>query len=116
MEQAQEAARRLKGARLFSYDARAAAIMLVPIAAAVYYGFFKWSGFGARQWFGIGNYRRALADPVFLHAIGHNVESGPTGVKMAFENIERALRGDLPESVINPEVIPAWRRRLAMLR
>ena len=49
------------------------------------------------------------------HSIGHNVESGPTGVKMAFENIERALRGDLPESVINPEVIPAWRRRLAML-
>jgi hypothetical protein len=34
---------------------------------------------------------------------------------MAFENIQRALRGDLPESVINPEVIPAWRRRLAML-
>jgi phosphoglycerate dehydrogenase-like enzyme len=49
------------------------------------------------------------------HSIGHNVESGPTGVQMAFENIQRALGGDLPESVINPEVIPAWRRRLAML-
>ncbi len=49
------------------------------------------------------------------HSIGHNVEAGPTGVQMAFENIERALRGELPESVINPEVIPAWRRRLALL-
>jgi D-3-phosphoglycerate dehydrogenase len=49
------------------------------------------------------------------HSIGHNLESGPTGIQMAFETIERALRGDLPESVINPEVIPAWRRRLALL-
>jgi D-3-phosphoglycerate dehydrogenase len=49
------------------------------------------------------------------HSIGHNLESGPTGVQMAFENIERALRGDLPESVLNPQVIPAWRRRVAML-
>ena len=60
---------------------------------------------------------RCDANRVILtpHSIGHNVESGPTGVTMAFENIARALRGDLPESVINPEVIPAWRRRLAML-
>ena len=49
------------------------------------------------------------------HAIGHNLETGPTGVQMAFDNIDRALRGELPESVINPEIIPAWQRRLAML-
>jgi phosphoglycerate dehydrogenase-like enzyme len=49
------------------------------------------------------------------HSIGHNLESGPTGIQMALETIERALRGELPESVINPEVIPAWRRRLALL-
>jgi len=49
------------------------------------------------------------------HSIGHNLETGPTGVQMAFDNIDRALRGELPESVINQEVIPAWRRRLAML-
>ena len=49
------------------------------------------------------------------HAIGHNVETGPTGVQMAFDNIDRALRGELPESVINPEIIPAWQRRMAML-
>ena len=50
------------------------------------------------------------------HAIGHNLETGPTGVQMAFDNIDRALRGELPESVINQEVIPAWRRRMAMLK
>src|SRR5262249_51782551 len=50
------------------------------------------------------------------HSIGPNLEMGPTGVRMAFETIERALQGDLPDSVINPEVIPAWRRRLALLR
>jgi len=49
------------------------------------------------------------------HSIGHNLESGPTGIQMALDNIERALRGELPESVINPEVVPAWRRRLALL-
>ncbi len=59
---------------------------------------------------------RCDPDRVILtpHSIGHNLETGPTGVQMAFENIDRALRGELPESVINQEVIPAWRRRLAM--
>ncbi len=59
---------------------------------------------------------RCDPDRVILtpHSIGHNVETGPSGVTMATENIERVLRGDLPESVINPEVIPAWRRRVAM--
>jgi raffinose/stachyose/melibiose transport system permease protein len=47
--------------------------VLVPIVAAVYYGFFKWTGFSPRVPFGLGNYRRALHDTVFLHAIGHNL-------------------------------------------
>ncbi|MHB8620488.1 MAG: NAD(P)-dependent oxidoreductase [Chloroflexota bacterium] len=47
------------------------------------------------------------------HSIGHNLETGPSGTRMAFENVERALRGSLPESVINPAVIPSWRERLA---
>jgi phosphoglycerate dehydrogenase-like enzyme len=61
---------------------------------------------------------RCDPDRVILtpHAIGHNLETGPTGVQMAFDNIDRALRGTPPESVINPEIIPAWQRRLAMLR
>jgi phosphoglycerate dehydrogenase-like enzyme len=60
---------------------------------------------------------RCDADRVILtpHAIGHNLETGPTGVQMAFDNIDRALRGELPESVINPEIVPAWQRRMAML-
>jgi D-3-phosphoglycerate dehydrogenase len=59
---------------------------------------------------------RCDPDRVILtpHAIGHNLETGPTGVQMAYDNIDRVLRGELPESVINPEVIPAWQRRLAM--
>jgi hypothetical protein len=35
---------------------------------------------------------------------------------MAFDNIDRALRGELPQSVINQEIISAtWRRRMTML-
>jgi D-3-phosphoglycerate dehydrogenase len=60
---------------------------------------------------------RCDPDRVILtpHAIGHNLETIPTGVQMAFDNIDRALHGELPESVINQEIIPAWRRRMAML-
>ncbi len=40
--------------------------VLVPIAVAVYYSFFKWSGFGPLNHpIGLGNYRRAFADTVF---------------------------------------------------
>lgn len=61
---------------------------------------------------------RCDPDRVILtpHAIGHNLETLPTGVQMAFDNIDRALRGELPQNVINKEVIPAWQRRMAMLR
>ncbi|GIH16430.1 carbohydrate ABC transporter permease [Rugosimonospora africana] len=47
--------------------------VLAPIVAAVYYGFFKWTGFSPREPYGFGNYRRALHDTVFVHAIGHNL-------------------------------------------
>jgi phosphoglycerate dehydrogenase-like enzyme len=61
---------------------------------------------------------RCDPDRVILtpHAIGHNLETGPSGVQMALDNIARALRAEPPESVINPEIIPAWQRRLAMLK
>jgi phosphoglycerate dehydrogenase-like enzyme len=49
------------------------------------------------------------------HAIGHNLETIPTGVQMAFDNIDRALRGEPPASVINPDIVPAWLRRMSML-
>jgi raffinose/stachyose/melibiose transport system permease protein len=47
--------------------------VLLPIAAAVYYSFFKWTGFSPRTWFGLGNYSRVLKDDVFLHSLLHNI-------------------------------------------
>ena len=45
------------------------------------------------------------------HNIGHNIESGPAGAELAFENVARVLEGDLPRNVENREVIPAWQKR-----
>ena len=45
------------------------------------------------------------------HNIGHNVESGPTGAELAFQNVARVLEGELPANVENKEVIPRWRER-----
>ncbi|KDN86969.1 carbohydrate ABC transporter permease [Kitasatospora cheerisanensis] len=48
--------------------------VLVSIAAALYYSFFEWNGFGPpSKLVGFANYRKALADPVFQGAIRHNV-------------------------------------------
>jgi raffinose/stachyose/melibiose transport system permease protein len=47
--------------------------VLAPIVAAVYYGFYKWTGFSPRVAYGFGNYSRALHDTVFVGAIGHNL-------------------------------------------
>lgn len=49
------------------------------------------------------------------HAIGHSLESGPAGAEMAFRNVQRALEGELPESVLNQAAIPRWRERLVSL-
>ena len=47
------------------------------------------------------------------HAIAHNRETGPSASQMALENVERVMRGELPESVINPAVVDTWRERLS---
>jgi phosphoglycerate dehydrogenase-like enzyme len=47
------------------------------------------------------------------HSIAHTVESRAGGIRMANDNMLRALRGDVPEDVLNPEVIPVWRQRFA---
>ncbi|HKS99481.1 MAG TPA: sugar ABC transporter permease [Rugosimonospora sp.] len=47
--------------------------VLLPIGVAVYYSFFRWSGFGPMENIGLENYRRALADPVFHLAVEHNL-------------------------------------------
>jgi len=49
------------------------------------------------------------------HCIGHGAEQLPAIVEAAVENVTRAARGELPRYVVNPEVIPAWRERLARL-
>ena len=45
------------------------------------------------------------------HSIGHNVESGPAGADIAFQNVARVLAGELPANVENREVIPRWKER-----
>jgi raffinose/stachyose/melibiose transport system permease protein len=47
--------------------------VLLPIVVAVYYSFYKWTGFSPRTPNGLGNYRRLLDDDVFRHAILHNL-------------------------------------------
>ncbi|HZU17805.1 MAG TPA: NAD(P)-dependent oxidoreductase [Candidatus Dormibacteraeota bacterium] len=47
------------------------------------------------------------------HCIGHNQETGPAGVAMAVEAVGRAMRGLAPANLVNPEVLPRWRARLA---
>jgi D-3-phosphoglycerate dehydrogenase / 2-oxoglutarate reductase len=51
---------------------------------------------------------RVLLTP---HSIGHNVESGPAGVELAFQHVARVLAGELPANVENREVIPRWKAR-----
>ncbi|MDR6691999.1 raffinose/stachyose/melibiose transport system permease protein [Microbacterium sp. 1154] len=47
--------------------------VILPIALAAYYGFYKWSGFGTPTDFvGIRNYVTILTDPAFHEALGHN--------------------------------------------
>ena len=47
--------------------------VLAPIAVAAYYSLHSWNGFGPLQWVGLSNYRQALSDTVFQHAVLHNL-------------------------------------------
>ena len=50
------------------------AFVFAPLVAAIYYSFYNWNGFGPlRDFVGFDNYVKALTDPVFQQAIGHNV-------------------------------------------
>jgi phosphoglycerate dehydrogenase-like enzyme len=53
---------------------------------------------------------RVLLTP---HAIGANRAMRETGTVMAVENMLRALRGELPGNIVNPDAIAAWRSRFA---
>jgi phosphoglycerate dehydrogenase-like enzyme len=55
---------------------------------------------------------RSLANAILTpHAIGHSRESLAALAPAAIDNASRALRGELPLYVRNPEVIPGWARR-----
>jgi raffinose/stachyose/melibiose transport system permease protein len=47
--------------------------VLAPIVVAAYYSVHSWNGFGPLQWVGLDNYRQALSDSVFQHAVLHNL-------------------------------------------
>jgi len=49
------------------------------------------------------------------HMVGHSRELMAAIPPAAAENVLRVLRGEPPLYVKNPEVIPAWRQRLAAL-
>jgi raffinose/stachyose/melibiose transport system permease protein len=47
--------------------------VLVPIGVGAYYSLHSWDGFTPLRWVGLANYRQALSDPVFQHAVVHNL-------------------------------------------
>ncbi|GAB3605273.1 sugar ABC transporter permease [Conyzicola nivalis] len=50
------------------------AFVFFPLVAASYYSLFDWNGFGPLTRFvGFDNYAKALGDPLFQGAIGHNL-------------------------------------------
>lgn len=75
--------------------------VLLPVALAAVYSFFNWNGLGPLERFiGLDNYVRALTDPVFIGAIGHNLAivvlsliiQGPLAILIALL-LNRPLRG-----------------------
>jgi raffinose/stachyose/melibiose transport system permease protein len=75
--------------------------VLLPVALAAVYSFFRWNGLEAlTDFIGLENYRRALSDPVFIGAIGHNffvvvmslIVQGPIAIGVALL-LNRPLRG-----------------------
>ena len=50
-------------------------LVLLPVAQAIYYSFWRWNGLGPLQNFiGLDNYLRLLSDKVFVGALGHNLQ------------------------------------------
>jgi raffinose/stachyose/melibiose transport system permease protein len=75
--------------------------VLLPVGLAAVYSFFNWNGLSALERFiGFDNYVRALTDPVFIGAIGHNMGivvlslliQGPLAVMIALL-LNRPLKG-----------------------
>lgn len=75
--------------------------VLLPVALAAYYSVFNWNGLGPLDNFiGLDNYTRALADPVFIGAMSHNlffvvaslIVQGPIAIGVALL-LNRAMKG-----------------------
>ncbi|KQO97063.1 carbohydrate ABC transporter permease [Leifsonia sp. Leaf264] len=75
--------------------------VLIPVVLAAVYSLYKWNGFGPLTDFNFpDNYVRALTDPVFVGAIGHNlfivvlslVIQGPIAIGIALL-LNRRMRG-----------------------
>jgi raffinose/stachyose/melibiose transport system permease protein len=78
-----------------------ATFVLLPVGLAAVYSFFNWNGLSQLERFiGFDNYVRAVSDPVFLSAIGHNIAivalsllvQGPLAIGIALL-LNRPLRG-----------------------
>ncbi|HWR85343.1 MAG TPA: sugar ABC transporter permease [Rhodoglobus sp.] len=78
-----------------------AVFVLLPVALAAVYSFFNWNGLSQLDRFiGFDNYARAIGDPVFISAIGHNIAivalslvvQGPLAIGIALL-LNRPLRG-----------------------
>ena len=57
---------------------------------------------------------RQLGDKVLLsaHMVTSNASSGiKPGAIWAAQCVEAALKGEVPQNVVNPEVLPRWRQR-----
>lgn len=77
------------------------AFVLLPVVLAAVYSFYNWNGLSELDRFiGFDNYARALGDPVFISAIGHNlaivalslIVQGPLAILVALL-LNRPLRG-----------------------
>ncbi|GEN81397.1 carbohydrate ABC transporter permease [Actinotalea fermentans] len=75
--------------------------VIFPVAMAAYYGFYKWSGYGApTDFIGFQNYITILKDPLFHDALKHNafivvmslVLQGPVAIGLALL-LNRKMRG-----------------------
>jgi raffinose/stachyose/melibiose transport system permease protein len=50
-------------------------LVLLPVAQAIYYSFYRWNGLGPLQNFiGLANYTKAFGDRVFVGALSHNLQ------------------------------------------
>lgn len=89
------------------------AFVILPVIAAIYYGFYRWKGYGPpTDFIGLHNYKVILSDPEFHRAVLHNFEiaalslliQGPIAILLALL-LNREMRG---RSIIRVLVFVPW--------